>query len=119
MGLLVLRVGFDDAAPSEETFRAALASEIGDLYGLETFGLDGNVVEVATMMDPVTFPYALKVLLRLGGTPVAAAREKAQPQLPAYTSQRWVDLPWWKRTWIRTLFLLGLAWSAIPAPPGV
>jgi hypothetical protein len=115
MGLFVVTARFEGKPPTEEAFRAALVSEIGSLDALETFSVEGDVVEVATMMDPVTYPYATKVLLQLGGTLMSKrAGEPVKAKLPGYTARRWVDLPWWRRAGIRVTFLLGLAWEAIP-----
>jgi hypothetical protein len=115
MGLYMIRARFAHAAPSEETFRRELQAELGSLGGLEGFESDGPVVEVRTMLDPVTRPYAIKVLERLGGQHLdARTLEPSDPKLPEFVSKPWHEVPAWRRASIRVRFQLGLLASALP-----
>jgi hypothetical protein len=115
MGLFLIRAKFEGEPPTEQTFRAELLRELGDISGLEGFDVDGKLVEVRTMMDATTYPYAIKVLLRLGGNYVdALTLEPREPKLPAFVERRWRDWSLWARARIRLGFLLSVFATALP-----
>jgi hypothetical protein len=117
MGLFVYRVRFDSAPPSEVALRAQLTQQAGSAYAdaLDDFDLKGNIVEITAALNPVTGPYAVKILLDLGGAYLDfSTREPCDPQLPEYVCKPWPAWPWWKRAGINARFLLGLLSTALP-----
>ena len=117
MGLFVHHIRFDSSPPSEEALRGELIRQTGSAYGLDGFALEGNVVEIAVMLEPVTGPYAVKILLGWGGVYLDFGTSKPHdPRLPAYVREPWLAWPWWKRAGIHVLFLLGLFSTALPRP---
>jgi hypothetical protein len=115
MGLFLLRFSFDSPPPSEQELRAELARQIGTLDGLDSVAIDGGLVELTTLLEPVTAPYAVKVLLDFGGTQLDIGSGAPRPsRLPDYVSQPWPSLPWWKRASIHARFQLALLSTALP-----
>jgi hypothetical protein len=109
MGLFVFRVRFESAIPSEALLRAELQRHAGSAFGLDSFEVKGNIVQIATTLDPVTRPYAIKILLDLGGVYVDfTTGEPRDPHLPPYVTQPWPAWPWWTRASIQLRFQLGL-----------
>jgi hypothetical protein len=114
MGLIRIHARFPDSPPSEDAFRRELVLEVGDDVGLESFQVDGNLVQVQTMLDPVTEPYAVKVLQRLGGVMVdSQTHEPKVRALPGFVSRPWRDWPMWKRAVIHVGFQLALVTGAV------
>ena len=92
-----------------------LLRQAGSTTGLDSFEIEDNVVQITTTLDPVTRPYAIKVLLDLGGAYVDfRTGEPCDPHLPEYMHQPWQAWPWWKRANIRAPFYLGLLSTALP-----
>jgi hypothetical protein len=115
MGLFAFRIRFDSVVPSEAVLRAELLCQVGSAAGLDSFEVRDNIVQITTTLDPVTQPYAIKVLLDLGGIyvdfPTGEARD---PHLPEYVHQPWSTWPWWTRASIHARFHLGLLSTALP-----
>jgi hypothetical protein len=115
MGLFMIRARFDGPPPSEEAFRRELAALAGDIHALDGVHIDGNLLEVTTMFDGKTYPYACKLILRLGGQLLDFRTLEPRTQwLPAFVERPWHEWPWWKRALIHVQFLLGLASTALP-----
>ena len=115
MGLFVDRVRFDSDPPSEEVIRRELLARVGSSYELDSMEVHSHEIEVNTMMDPVSRPYVLKILLEKGGVLLSfPTGEPVDPHLPSYVDTPWRSLPPWKRAWIFTLFYLGLLSTAFP-----
>lgn len=115
MGLFISRVRFAAAPPSEAAVRAALVQQVGSSDGLDEFEIRDNVVQVTTALDPVTQPYAIKILLDAGGVHIDFATGRpCIAHLPDYVSKPWLAWPWWTRTRIHVLFQLGLLATALP-----
>jgi hypothetical protein len=115
MGLFAFRIRFDSALPSGALLRSELLRQAGSEAGLDSFEIRGNIVQVMTTLDPVTRPYAIKVLLGLGGVYVDfATGEPRDPQLPEYVQRPWPAWPWWTRASIQARFHLGLLSTALP-----
>jgi hypothetical protein len=115
MGLFVFRIKFDSVVPSEAVLRAELLRQAGSAEGLDSFEIRGNLVQITATLDPVTRPYAIKVLLDLGGVYVDfATGEPRNPHLPGYVHRPWSAWPWWTRASIHARFHLGLLSTALP-----
>jgi hypothetical protein len=115
MGLFVIRMRFDSVVPSESVLRSELLRQAGAERGLDSFEIRDNIVQITTTLDPVTRPYAIKVLVDLGGVYLDfGTGEPRDPQLPEYVRQPWRAWPWWTRARILTLFHLGLLSTALP-----
>ena len=115
MGLFAFRIRFDSGVPSEAALRAELLRQAGSVAGLDSFEIRDNIVQVMTTLDPVTRPYAIKVLMDLGGVHVDfATGEPRDPELPEYVCQPWRAWPWWTRASILARFHLGLLSTALP-----
>lgn len=114
MGLYSIQARFEGEPPSEAAFRAELRGEVGNDDGLDGYTVDGNLVELRTTVDPVTLPYAAKVLQRFGGTVLdRRTREPVVPNLPKFVSRPWNALPLWTRFAVHLVFQLGLITSAL------
>ena len=115
MGLFIIRMRFDSVVPSEAVLRAALLRQAGSAEGLDSFEIEDDIVQITTTLDPVTRPYAIKVLTDLGGIHVdCGTGEPRDPHLPEYVRQPWRAWPWWKRASIHARFHLGLLSTALP-----
>ncbi len=115
MGLFAFRIRFESEPPSEAVLRAELVRQAGSAIGLDSFEVENNVVEITTDLNPVTRPYAIKILLDLGGAYLDfATGEPRDAQLPAYVRQPWPTLPWWTRAYIHARFHWGLLSTALP-----
>jgi hypothetical protein len=115
MGLFVDRVRFDGEPPNEEVIRRELLERTGSSYGLDSIVRHPHEVVVNTMLDPVTRPYVLKILVEKGGVLLSfATGEPLDQRLPSYVETPWRSLPLWRRAWIFTLFNLGLLATALP-----
>ncbi len=115
MGLFAFRIRFDSALPSEAMLRAELLRQAGSATGLDGFAIKNNIVEITTDLNPVTRPYAIKILLDLGGVYLDfATGEPRDIQLPAYVREPWPAWPWWKRAAIHARFHLGMLSTALP-----
>lgn len=115
MGLFAFCIRFDSVVPPEAVLRAELLRQAGSAAGLDGFEVTGNTVLVTTTLDPVTLPYALKILLDLGGVNVdIVTGESGDPKLPEYVHQPWLAWPWWTRASIHARFHLGLLSTALP-----
>ena len=115
MGLFAFRIRFDAEVPSEAILRAELVRQAGSVTGLDSFEIEDNIVQVTTTLDPVTRPYAIKVLLDLGGIYVDfATGEPRDPHLPEHVRRPWRAWPWWTRASIHARFHLGLLSTALP-----
>lgn len=99
MGVMIYAVRFSGGAPpSEEEFRRELTALVGSIAALESYEVKGDTATVATMMQPVLGPYALKLLLDRGGEHVDPFDGRALPAvLPPFTRRRWRDWPWLTR----------------------
>ena len=108
MGLVISRVRFEGAPPSEAEIRRDLEARIGSSYGLDSVVGDGCELRVNTMMDTLTLPYLLKILAERGGVVVDfKTGEPRETKLPSFVDTPWRALPLWKRLKIRGLILLG------------
>ena len=116
MGLFVIRARFDGPPPSEDAFRRELTALAGDIDALDEVHIDGNLLEVTTMLDVKTYSYARKAILRLGGRLLdfRTLEPITTPWLPPFVERPWREWPWWRRALIRLQFLLGLASTALP-----
>ncbi|MEI8257232.1 MAG: hypothetical protein WCJ30_16280 [Deltaproteobacteria bacterium] len=115
MGLFVARVRFEAEPPANDDILAELADRIGSVSAVESIERDGNELKVATMLDPVAYPYMLKILSERGG--VLLDYGTGEPRalgLPQYVSAPWRSHGFATRLWIRVRFLLGLASTARP-----
>lgn len=116
MGLFIDRVRFASPPPSDEVLLAELATRTGSSYGVDSIARSGTEIQVCTMLDPVTRPYLLQILMEHGGVPLDyRSGEPWALELPAYVDVPWRRQPLWKRTWIRILFLVGLLGTALPS----
>ncbi len=102
MGVEIRVFEFDGTPPSEEQFLSALGAQVGDISGVESYGVLGNRVEVGCLHDPYTAPYTTVILQCLGGRPIPW-RHLAVPTLPWYVQSRWIELSRWARwsIWLR------------------
>ncbi|MFI5301411.1 MAG: hypothetical protein ACHREM_25270 [Polyangiales bacterium] len=115
MGLFVARVRFESDPPSNDEILAVLASQIGSVGALEPIERHGNELKIGTLLDPVAYPYLMKILMERGGAAVHwNTGEPIKVSLPDYVSTPWLKLPWATRALIRVRFFLGLAATARP-----
>lgn len=98
MGLIYIRMRFQNLPPTEDVFREKLERQVGSSSGLDSFTVKGNVLEITLSLDAVIEAYALKILLDLGGEhddPLGGPPRDYH--LPTFVQKPWRDWPWWKR----------------------
>jgi hypothetical protein len=116
LGLFIDRIRFVSPPPSDDVLLGELARRTGSAYGVDSIERTGTELQVCTMLDPVTRPYLLQILMEHGGVPLDyRSGEPRAVELPAYVAVPWRKQPLWKRTWIRILFLVGLLGTALPS----
>jgi hypothetical protein len=115
LGLFIDRIRFESPPPSDEVLLAELALRTGSAYGLDSIERTGTELQVCTMLDPVTRPYFMQILMEHGGVPLDyRSGEPTVLDLPAYVDVPWRKQPLWKRSWIHLLFVVGLLGTALP-----
>jgi hypothetical protein len=89
--------------PTEEEVRAYMREHAGDARGIEACVasiVEGdNVVELRTLLDPTTRPYALSFLRTRGGTPIDRRTLNPLPlePLPGFVARPWREHSAWFR----------------------
>ncbi len=113
MGLFVARVRFPGEPPANEEILAELARRIGSVRALEPIERRGDELRIATLLDPVAYPYLLKLLSEHGGVLLHyATSEPSTLVLPDYVDTPWVELGLGRRLAIRARFFFGLTATA-------
>ncbi|MFI5300359.1 MAG: hypothetical protein ACHREM_19905 [Polyangiales bacterium] len=109
MGLFVARVQFDGEPPSDDEILSELGRRIGSIRAVEPIERHDNELNVAAMLDPVAYPYLMKILSERGGRLLHyGTGEPRKFDFPEYVETPWVDLGIGMRVAIRVRFFLGL-----------
>ena len=113
MGLFVARVRFDGEPPTENEILADLGRRIASTRAVESIERHGSELKVSAMLDPVAYPYMMKILSEHGGALLHyGTGEPRSFELPEYVETPWVDLGIGTRIAIRVRFFLGLVATA-------
>ena len=109
MGLYMDTFAFSGSPPSVEELQQELRARIGGLSGLEGYVVEGQRAELSCMLDPVTRPYGVALLLERGGVLIdRRTGAPISPCLPTYVDRPWVSFGLWWRFSTRVRYLLGL-----------
>ena len=117
MGLYRSRFRFEGALPDLEAVREEAHRRLGNTYGVENLVVEGQIVEVYSMLDPYTDPVMCAILQEMGGRAVGSDGQLVVRSVPDWAHRPLHEMTWRERMAIAWPWWAWLFGTAKPRRP--